>query len=100
WSERSGDRGIMGLAELRYDWKNALDAVPNAQLYGFVDGGTVSNLESGFGSGSLASVGGGVRADLGSRIWADVGVALPLSGARYDTGDENPKVNAIVAKSF
>lgn len=100
WSERSGDRGIMGLAELRYDWKNALDTVSNAQFYGFVDGGTVGNLDNGFGSGSLASVGGGVRADLGARVWADVGVALPLSGPRYDTGDESPKVNVSVAKSF
>lgn len=100
WSERSGDRGIMGSAELRYDWKNPFDLIPNAQVYGFIDGGVVDNLENGFGSGSLASLGGGLRADLGAQVRADLGVAVPLTGTRYDTGDETPKVNVSVAKAF
>ena len=90
----------MGSAELRYDWKNPFDLIPNAQVYGFIDGGVVDNLENGFGSGSLASLGGGLRADLGAQVRADLGVAVPLSGTRYDTGDETPKVNVSVAKAF
>lgn len=100
WSERSGDRGVMGLAELRYDWANPFELIPSAQLFGFIDAGSVGNIDGGFGSGSLASAGGGVRADLGARIWAELGVAVPLSGPRYDTSDEEPKLNVSVAKSF
>src|SRR5690606_3193758 len=100
WSERSGDRAIMGSVELRYDWNNALELIPNAQVYGFLDGGSVGNLDAGFGSGTLASAGGGVRADLGAEFSADLGLAVPLSGPRYDTGDETPRINMSVAKSF
>lgn len=100
WSERTGDEGIAGSAELRYDWKDPFHLFPNAQLYGFVDGGEVSNLRSGFGGGSLASTGGGVRADLGHQLGASVEVAVPLTGPRYDTGDESPKINLRVGKSF
>jgi hemolysin activation/secretion protein len=100
WSERSGDEGISGLAELRYDWKQPFHLFANAQLYGFVDGGEVSNLGSNFGSGSLASTGGGVRADLGHSLGASFEVAVPLTGPRYDTGDEAPKINLRVGKSF
>ena len=100
WSERTGDEGIAGTAELRYDWKQPFHLFPSAQFYGFIDGGEVSNLGSDFGSGSLASTGGGVRADLGNSVGASVEVAVPLTGPRYDTGDETPKINLRVGKSF
>ena len=100
WGERSGDEGIMGSAELRYDWNRPFDLVRNAQFYGFLDGGSVRNIDSDFGSGSLASVGGGMRADLSDTLGAAVELAVPLSGPRYDTGDETPKINLRVNKSF
>jgi hemolysin activation/secretion protein len=100
WSERTGDEGIAGSAELRYDWKEPFNLFPKAQLYGFIDGGEVSNFGSDFGSGSLASTGGGVRADLGNSLGASVEVAVPLTGPRYDTGNEAPKLNLRVGKSF
>lgn len=100
WSERSGDHGLMGMLELRYDLKNALNALENIQFYSFADGGRVGNLESGFGSGSLASAGGGIRAGLGKALWAEIGLAVPLTGPRYDTGDKSPRFNFSVTKHF
>lgn len=100
WSERSGDQGAMGMAELRYLWKSPFGLARRAQLYAFVDGGQVYNHDSGFGSGALASAGGGIRADLTRTFGANLEVALPLTGPRYDTNDESPKVNFRVQKSF
>jgi hemolysin activation/secretion protein len=100
WSERSGDEGVMGLAELRYDWRQPLGMFRHAQIYGFVDGGRVSNIDSNFGSGSLTSAGGGLRVDLTETLGGSVELAVPLSGPRYDTGDEAPRINLRVARSF
>ncbi|MCW3848861.1 hypothetical protein OF829_16615 [Sphingomonas sp. LB-2] len=100
WSERSGDQGTMGSAELRYNWPRPFNAIPRAQLYVFADGGKVANLESGLGSGELYSAGGGIRADLSNSFGANFEVAMPLSGPRYDTGDESPKLNFRLVHSF
>lgn len=100
WSERSGDQGAMALVELRYLWNQPLDFARRAQLYAFLDGGQVGNFNNGFGSGSLASTGGGVRADLMSNMGANLEVAVPLTGARYDTDDETPKINFRLIRSF
>ncbi|MEZ0243153.1 MAG: ShlB/FhaC/HecB family hemolysin secretion/activation protein [Sphingomonas sp.] len=100
WSERSGDQGTMGSVEVRYVWTNAFGFIPRAQLYAFIDGGTVTNLQGGLGSGELASAGGGIRADLGKRTGANFEVAVPLTGPRYDTGDESAKLNFRVVQTF
>lgn len=100
YSERSGDEGYMGLAELRYDWRNPLGLGRKAQVYGFVDGGRVTNFRDGFGGGGLASGGGGVRADVSPSIDANVEVAVPLTGPRFETGDRDPRINLRVLKVF
>jgi hemolysin activation/secretion protein len=100
YSEKSGDQGYMGLAEIRYDWRNPLGFGRKAQLYGFVDGGRVTNLDRGFGGGALASGGGGVRADVSPTIDASFEVAVPLSAPRYETGDRRPRLNLRVLKVF
>jgi hemolysin activation/secretion protein len=100
WSERSGDEGVMGMAELRYDWRRSAGLFRHAQIYGFVDGGRVTNIDSDFGSGALTSAGGGMRVDLTDRLGGSVELAVPLSGPRYDTGDEAPRLNLRVARSF
>lgn len=100
WGERSGDEAAAGLIELRYLIDRPLGLVRRAQLYGFADGGVVSNLRGGLGGGSLASAGGGMRVDLTGRMGATVEVAVPLSGPRYDTGTETPKVNLGLIRSF
>jgi hemolysin activation/secretion protein len=100
WGERSGDQGAMGSAELRYLWKDPLGAAKRAQLYAFLDGGTVSNRMDGFGGGALASAGGGMRVDMTSKLGASFEVAVPLTGDRYDTGDQTPKLNFAVTRAF
>lgn len=100
WSERSGDQGMMGMAELRYLIDRPLGLARRAQLYAFVDGGKVNNHEGGFGGGALASAGGGIRTDLTRTFGANLEVAVPLSGPRYDTNDETPKINFKLLKSF
>lgn len=98
YSERTGDKAAMGSLELRYATK--LKPLGSPELYLFGDGGRTTNFRGGFGSGSLASAGGGVRLRTKSDIFADVGIAVPLTGPRYDTGDKQPSLLFRVAKSF
>ncbi len=100
FAQRVGDEGVAGMAELRYDWPEALGAVRNAQLYAFADGGTVSNLDGGLGSGTLASSGAGLRTDLTPDFDLDLEIAVPLTEPRYDTGDNSPRINLRVSQSF
>lgn len=100
WGERTGDEGVMGLAELRYLIDRPLGLAKRAQIYAFVDGGSLSNLQRGIGGGALASAGGGFRMDVTRSLGATLELAVPLSGRRYDTGDESPKVNFGLVKSF
>ncbi|WP_186729055.1 ShlB/FhaC/HecB family hemolysin secretion/activation protein [Sphingomonas panacisoli] len=100
WSERSGDQGAMGSAELRWDIKRPFGIARRAQLYAFGDGGVARNLSNGFGGGSLASVGGGLRVDITRSFGATAEIAVPLSGVRYDTRNRQPRVNLGISTSF
>lgn len=101
FNERSGDQGTMAMGELRYDLAKPLNAaVRRVQLYGFVDGGVLTNLRGGRGGGSLASGGGGLRTVILRGLTADAEIAVPFSGARYDTGTEAPRFNFRVVKTF
>ncbi len=100
FGQRIGDQGIAGVGELRYDWPEALGALQHLQLYAFADGGTVSNLAGGRGSGTLASSGAGLRADVTRALAFDLEVAVPLTEPRYDTDDKSPRINLRVSQSF
>ncbi|MAN13267.1 MAG: hypothetical protein CL945_00860 [Dinoroseobacter sp.] len=100
YSQRSGDEGIMGSGELRYDWADALNLVDNIQIYAYADGGYVSNLEDGRGTGELYSAGGGLRTDIVNGLDFDVELAMPLSGPRYDTDNDNPRLNVKLRKTL
>ncbi len=79
-AEISGDNGIAGSFELRFDQKLNLRYLSGYQLYGFVDAGAVWNDPFNLGDGlSLTSAGGGVRFFLWNDLRADIGVAFPLS---------------------
>ena len=99
FSERFGDEGVLGLAELRKEFNDLNSWLDWFQLYAFVDGGYVSNIGTGFGDGSLASAGGGMRSQIGS---FDFGIeaAAPVNSDRFESGDRSPKVNVQVGMRF
>jgi hemolysin activation/secretion protein len=99
FSERFGDQGVMGLAELRRGFDRPAGRLDWAQLYGFVDGGYIDNIGDGFGGGTLFSGGGGVRAGLnGTEIGVEI--AQPINAARFESGDRSPKVNLTISHGF
>jgi hemolysin activation/secretion protein len=79
-AEISGDNGLAGSAELRFDQKTNLQYLSGYQLYAFVDSGVAWNdgyrLSDGL---SLTSAGGGVRFFLADGLQADIGAAAPLT---------------------
>jgi hemolysin activation/secretion protein len=97
--ERSGDEGILAMAELGYEFSPRSSWLKRLQPYMFVDGGYVANLQQGFGGGTLLSAGGGVRGDIGP-VDLQLEAALPV----YSTGggaiDSEPKINFQVGLSF
>lgn len=79
-AEISGDNGLAGSLELRFDRKPNWRYLSGWQLYAFVDAGAVWNDGYRIGDGlALTSAGGGVRFFLWDDLQADIGVALPLS---------------------
>jgi hemolysin activation/secretion protein len=101
FSERSGDRGIMGSAELQAKlWDRSHGLIRWAQIYGFADAADVSNLRNGFGSGRLYSAGVGARATITPTIRLSVEAGFPIDAIRYETGDKSPRVSASAATSF
>ncbi|EZP53844.1 POTRA domain, ShlB-type family protein [Sphingomonas sp. RIT328] len=100
YAERTGDNGIMASMEIRADAGRVIPGViERLQLYGFVDGGKVSNLRDGFGGGELFSTGAGGRFGIGT---ADgmIEIALPLNADRFDTGDRSPRISLRLSKGF
>jgi hemolysin activation/secretion protein len=79
-AEISGDNGIAGSVELRFDQKLNYRYLSGYQLYAFVDAGAVWNDPYRLADGlSLTSAGGGARLFLWDDLRADFGVAFPLS---------------------
>ena len=100
YSERTGDQGVLGSAELQLDLHRTFAVLPRRlSLYGFADGGTVNNLRDGIGGGSLFSTGGGVRFGHGP-FDGGIEVAVPIDHVRLDTGDRRPRVSARLALLF
>ena len=100
FNERSGDNGIMGYGELRYNWRGEGFWLPRAQAYVFADAGSVSNLEDGFGGGSLASAGGGLRLNVTRDLNLGLEMAVPLTGERADSDSNSPLFNIRIGHSF
>ncbi len=99
YREVSGDQGAAATAELRYDVPGLPKAIRRAQLYAYADAGRVTNLEGGFGGGTLASAGGGFRAWLPSGFETSLELGLPLTDSPFDA-DPSPRVSFTLSKSF
>ena len=92
-AEISGDNGLAGSAELRFDQKTKLQYLGGYQLYAFVDSGVAWNdgyrLSDGL---SLTSAGGGVRFFLADGLQADIGAAAPLTYRAPDNPTRGARV--------
>jgi len=99
YSERSGDRGIAGLVELRYDLKGP-GSIRSTQLYAFADGGYVGNLGSSGRGGELYSAGGGLRFDLNRVFDAAIELGFPIGSDRYESGNRDPRLSLTLTSRF
>lgn len=96
--ELSGDSGIAGSIELRFDEETKWPLLKGYQLYGFLDGGRVWEL--GADAASLSSAGAGVRFFLPELLQAGVEVAVPLTYRASTNPERDPRTFFFVAKSF
>jgi hemolysin activation/secretion protein len=100
YREFSGDKGIAGALELRFDLKNLPSPATSAQLYTYVDGGSVGNYEDGLGGGSLASAGGGIRLWLNGSIEAALEAGFPISDGADAAADRDPRLSFTLGTRF
>lgn len=100
YRERSGDQGTMAYGEINYEWDRDIGPLDSVEIYGFADGGRVTNFGNDFGSGALFSAGAGLRADFDGRVNAGLEVAAPLSGERFETEDRSVNVRFSLSRKF
>lgn len=100
-AEISGDNGIAGSLELRFDHKLEYRYLNSVQLYGFVDSGAAWNAGYTMNEGlSLTSAGGGVRFFLFDDWQADVGVAAPLSYRAQNNTSRSARLLFSLSSAF
>jgi hemolysin activation/secretion protein len=92
-AEISGDNGIAGSIEIRFDQAVNFAYLSHYQLYGFFDTGAVWNYAAGLSdSVSLASVGAGIRLTLHDQLQLGLAVAKPLTYAAPDNPNRGLRV--------
>lgn len=100
-AEISGDNGLAGSLELRFDQKLNFSYWTGYQLYAFGDAGAVWNdgfrLSDGL---ALTSAGVGVRFFLPHDLQADFGMAVPLSYRAPDNDRRSPRFLFTVSSAF
>ncbi|WP_369722395.1 ShlB/FhaC/HecB family hemolysin secretion/activation protein [Bradyrhizobium sp. LLZ17] len=100
-AEISGDNGLAGSLELRFDQKLNFRYWSGYQLYAFGDAGAVWNdgyrLSDGL---SLTSAGAGVRLFLWDDVQADLGVAVPLSYRAPDNERRSARFLFTLSSAF
>lgn len=100
-AEISGDNGLAGSLELRFDQKLNFPYWTGYQLYAFGDAGAAWNdgyrLSDGL---ALTSAGAGVRFFLPQDFQADFGVAVPLSYRASDNERRSPRFLFTLSSAF
>lgn len=100
-AEISGDNGLAGSFELRFDQKLNFRYWTGYQLYAFSEAGAVWNDGYRLGDGlSLTSAGAGVRFFLLDDLQADLGVAVPLSYRAPDNERRSPRFLFTLSSAF
>jgi hemolysin activation/secretion protein len=97
----SGDNGIAGSFELRFDQRLNFRYLTGYQLYGFVDAGAAWNDGFSYADGlALTSAGAGVRFFLGGDLQADIAVAFPLSYRAPDNSSRSARLLFSLSNAF
>jgi hemolysin activation/secretion protein len=100
-AQTSGDNGMAGTLELRFDQRLNFRYLKGYQLYSFVDSGVAWNDGFRYTDGiSLISVGGGVRFFLANNTQADLAVAAPLSYRAPDNPGRDVRVLFSLTSTF
>ena len=100
-AEISGDNGMAGSFELRFDQKTNSGYLTGYQLYGFVDSGVAWNDGYRYTDGlALTSAGAGVRLFFGPDLQADLGVAVPLGYRAPDNSARDVRVLFSLSNAF
>lgn len=100
-AEISGDNGVAGSFELRFDQQANLSYLSRLQFYAFTDSGVVWNDGYHPWDGlSLISVGGGVRFFFSEDLQADIAVAFPLSYRAPDNSERSARVLFSVSNAL
>jgi hemolysin activation/secretion protein len=100
----AGDRGIGGVAELRYDVR--LPDQPNLnslQLYGFIDRATITTLRNGMlpeSDSTIGSYGLGARAGLFNRAYLELRFADATRNVANASPQRDPRVTVTGVLSF
>ncbi|MBR0689005.1 ShlB/FhaC/HecB family hemolysin secretion/activation protein [Bradyrhizobium manausense] len=100
-AEISGDNGLAGSLELRFDQKLNFRYWSGYQLYAFGDAGAVWNDGYRPSDGlALTSAGAGVRFFLPQDLQADLAVAVPLSYRAPDNERRSPRFLFTLSSAF
>ena len=100
-AEISGDNGLAGSFELRFDQKVNFRCWSGYQLYSFADAGAVWNYGYRPSDGlSLSSAGAGIRLFLWDDLQADFGVAFPLSYRAPDNDRRSARFLFTLSSAF
>ncbi len=91
-AEVSGDNGLAGSLELRFQHPLNDAFFKSYELYSFLESGVVWNNEIAMRDGlSLTSAGAGVRVNLADDLQAGVGVAFPLTYRSPTNDNRSPR---------
>jgi hemolysin activation/secretion protein len=100
-AEISGDNGVAGSLELRFDQRLSFRYLTGYQLYGFADAGVAWNDGYSYTDGlALTSAGAGVRLFLGGDLRADIGVAVPLGYRAPDNSSRRARLLFSLSNAF
>jgi hemolysin activation/secretion protein len=99
--EISGDNGVAGSLELRFDKTAGLRYLQGYQFYGFIESGAAWNYGYSYTDGlSLTSAGGGVRLFFDGDLRADIGVAFPFSYRAPDNDSRSARLLFSLSNAF
>lgn len=100
YNERSGDQGVVGSLEIRYELDNLFSQGRGAQVYVYADAGSVKNRSIPGSGGALASSGFGARGAILPMTNARIELSIPLAGDRFDTQNSSPRLRIGLSRRF